>query len=256
MFFFLSKTLYYFLMPISWVMGILIWALFTKKPRRKRRLLRAGVLLLWLFSNPLIINQLLLIWEYPPTPFQSIDKTYDVGIILTGITNSEKKPQDRVYFNKGADRVTHALRLYRLGKIKKILITGGSFDPEQRLERAESYWLKKFLINAKVPAQDIFIEPKARNTRENALFTEKTLAQQFPNQSYLLITSAFHMRRALGCFHKVGIWPTPFSVDFYTHDKGLKLPFSLIPTEAAFHKWYILMHEVIGYIVYKTLGYA
>ncbi|HAS40859.1 MAG TPA: YdcF family protein [Microscillaceae bacterium] len=256
MFFFLSKTLYYFLMPITWVMIILIWALFTKKSRRKWWLLRIGVFLLWLFSNPLIINQLLLAWEKPPTPLKSIHQTYDVGIVLTGITNSEKRPEDRVYFAKGADRITQALMLYRMGKIKKILITGGSFDPKQRLEKAESYWLKKFLIDAKVPAQDIVIETKARNTRENALFTQKILKKQFPNQSYLLITSAFHIRRAMGCFQKVGIQSTPFSVDFYTQDKGLKLPFSLIPAEVAFYKWYILMHEVVGYVVYKALGYA
>ncbi|OJJ19971.1 hypothetical protein BKI52_15960 [marine bacterium AO1-C] len=256
MFFFLSKTLYYFLMPITWVMAILLWALFTKKSQRKRRLLRMGVFLLWFFSNPLIINQLLLAWEKPPTPLTSIHQTYDVGIVLTGITNSAKKPQDRVYFARGADRITQALLLYRMGKIKKILITGGSFDPKQRLERAESYWLKKFLIDAKVPAEDIVIETKARNTRENALFSKTILEKQFPRQSYLLITSAFHIRRAMGCFQKAGIQTTPFSVDFYTQDKGLLLPFSLIPAEVAFNKWYILMHEVVGYIVYKTLGYA
>lgn len=237
-------------------MLLLLWALFTKKKRRKRRLLRVGIVLLWVFSNPLIVNQLLLVWEKPPTPLTSIKQTYDVGIVLTGITNAEKKPQDRVYFTKGADRITQALLLYRKGKIKKIFITGGSFDPQQKLENAESYWLKQFLLTAKVPEQDIILETKARNTRENALFSKKILEKKFPNQSFLLITSAFHIRRAVSCFEKVGIKVTPFSVDFYTHDEGLKLPFSLIPSETAFYKWYVLMHEVVGFVVYKTLGYA
>lgn len=243
-------------MPITWVVLLLLWALFTKKKRRKRRLLRTGILLLWVFSNPLIVNQLLLVWEKPPTPLTAIKQTYDVGIVLTGITNAEKKPQDRVYFTKGADRITQALLLYREGKIKKIFITGGSFDPKQKLENAESYWLKQFLLIAQVPEQDIILETKARNTRENALFSKKILEKKFPNQSFLLITSAFHIRRAVGCFEKVGIAVTPFSVDFYTHDEGLKLPFSLIPSETAFYKWYVLMHEVVGFVVYKVLGYA
>lgn len=256
MFFFLSKTLYYFLMPVTWLFLVFVWALFTKKPKRKRRLFRTGIFLLWFLTCPFVINQLLLVWEKPPTPLSKIKQSYDVGIVLTGVTNSEKKPYDRVYLNKGGDRVTHALMLYRMGKIKKILITGGSFDPEQRKERAEAYQLKQILLQARVPAKDITLEIKARNTRENALNTAKILKEKFPNQSYLLITSAFHIRRATGCFAKVGITTTPFSVDFYTRDKGVALPFSLFPSEQALYKWYILTHEVVGYIVYKVLGYA
>ena len=256
MFFFLSKTLYYFLMPATWLCIVFTWALFSKKPRRKRRLLRTGVLMLWFFTNPFIINQALKLWEVPPTPLKQVTKTYDVGIVLTGVTNTDKKPHDRVYLDKGGDRITQALMLYRRGNIKKILITGGSFDPKQSLERAEAYLLKQILLQAKVPAQDIVIETKARNTRENAVNTAQILKQQFPNQSYLLITSAFHIRRSLGCFAKAGIRATPFSVDFYTSDKGFAFPFSLFPAEKALYKWYVLTHEIVGYVVYKTLGYA
>lgn len=243
-------------MPVTWLMLIFVWALFTKKTLRKKRLFRLGIFLLWLFTNPFVINQLLLIWEKRPTPLKEITQTYDVGIVLTGITNSNKKPQDRVYLDKGGDRITQALMLYRMGKIKKILITGGSFDPQQRKEKAESFQLRKILLMAKVPSQDIILETKARNTRENALYTKPILQKQFPKQSYLLITSAFHMRRAVGCFQKVGIQTTPFSVDFYTIDKGLMLPFSLFPAEKAFAKWFVLVHECVGYVVYKALGYA
>ncbi|WP_299462245.1 YdcF family protein [uncultured Microscilla sp.] len=243
-------------MPVTWLCLVFTWALLTKKSRRKRQLLRTGVFLLWLFTNPFIVNQALLLWEAPPTPLHSIRQTYDVGIVLTGVTNTDKKPHDRVYLDKGGDRITQALMLYRLGKIKKILISGGSFDPKQRLERAEAYLLKQVLLQAKVPSHDIIIETRARNTRENALNTAKILNKQFPRQSYLLITSAFHIRRAVGCFRQASIQVTPFSVDFYTIDKGFAFPFSLFPAEKALYKWYVLSHEVIGYIVYKALGYA
>ncbi|MEJ0032641.1 MAG: hypothetical protein WDO15_20815 [Bacteroidota bacterium] len=65
-------------------------------------------------------------WEVPVTPFASITKKYDYGILLTGVTKTDMKPKDRVYFNRSADRATHTLQLYKLGIIRKVIVSGGS----------------------------------------------------------------------------------------------------------------------------------
>lgn len=254
MFYFLSKTISLLFMPVVWVLAVFAYAVFSKKRRKKA--LYTGIILLLLLTNPFLINFLLLMWEYPLTPLQELKSDYEVGIVLTGITRDDKSPHDRVYLSSGADRIMHALLLYRQGKIKKILITGGTISIFGKEKISEAQNLKNILLQAQVPQEDILIEEKARNTRENALFSKRILESKFQGKKFLLITSAFHMRRALGCFHQVGINPVPFSAGVFTSDLSTVSIGSFMPTERALYYWYIFTHELIGYLVYKTIGYA
>ena len=126
MFFFLSKTLSYITMPLVIVCVCLITALICRNKNLKKKLFRLSAILLLFFSNDFIANEVTLWWEIPPTPFVELKKKYEYGILLTGVGKSEIQPADRVYFSRGADRVTHTLQLYKLGIIKKILVSGGN----------------------------------------------------------------------------------------------------------------------------------
>src|SRR6478752_6259958 len=114
MFFILSKVLYYIVMPLTWLLAFFIYALFTKKESRRKKALLIGTLLLLFFTNPFISNEAWLLWEHPPTAINTLP-TYDAAIVLTGITNQDKSPHDRIYTGKGADRILHPLQLYKLG---------------------------------------------------------------------------------------------------------------------------------------------
>ena len=243
------------MMPLIWVMGILLFACFTRNERRRKRLLTAAVALVWLLGNNFLVNEALLLWEIPPVPMASIQQPYDVAIVLTGITNSTKQPRDRTYFEKGADRIMHALQLYKSGKVKKILITGGSGSLNGQ-EGTEAGDLAAFLQIAGVPKEDVVLENQSRNTRENAMFSAKILNERFAGQRYLLVTSAFHMRRSAGCFQKAGIQADVFSTDFYTYQRSFTPDKWLLPNEGAFGKWGTLIHEMVGYLVYKVSGYC
>jgi uncharacterized SAM-binding protein YcdF (DUF218 family) len=255
MFFILSKTLYYVCMPIIWVMGALLYARITKDQRRSKRWLTIGIVLIFLFGNGFLSNEALLLWEIQPTPITHLQQSYDVAIVLTGITNSTKQPRDRTYFEKGADRITHTLQLYKLGKVKKILISGGSGSLVGR-GGTEAGDLYDLLRVCGVPKQDIILETKSRNTRENALFSAEILNKFFPGKRYLLVTSAFHLRRAEGCFQKAGIQADIFSTDFQTGERSFTPDKWLIPSEWSFGKWSLLIHEIVGYLTYKALGYC
>lgn len=211
--------------------------------------------MLLVFGNSFLINELLSLWEIPATPLSEINQTYDVAIVLTGITSIDQKPRDRVYFNRGADRLMHALQLYKIGKVKHILISGGSGNIVGSKE-SEAEELAEVLKMCGVPGKDITVENKSRNTRENALFSAQVLGEKFPNQSYLLITSAFHMRRAEGCFQKAGVPVTTFTTDFYSAPRKFTPDRLLIPSEGALGKWYLLCHEILGFLTYKLIGYA
>lgn len=254
MFFYLSKILYYLIMPGFLVGACLLLAIFLKKKRWKKAFLILGTALYFLFSNDFIINAIFQQWEIPPTPFSVIEGHYDVGVVLTGITNMRIEPQDRVYFQKGADRIMHAIELYKRGKIKKILITGGT-GSLTRPDLLEADNLARTLQLFGVPEEDMIIENQSRNTYENAKFSADILREKYPDGRFLLITSAFHLRRAKGCFDKQGIETDVFSTDFYTHPVTYTPDSWLIPNENAFKKWVILEREIVGIVMYKLAGY-
>jgi uncharacterized SAM-binding protein YcdF (DUF218 family) len=253
MFFFLSKILYIFAMPISWLFGLLIWARFTKSVKRQKQLYSLLLLLLCLLSNPFLINELFLYWEIPPTPFSQL-QNHDVGIVLTGFSQEGKQPTDRVYLNQAADRVVHTIKLYKEKKIKYILICGAEHNLQAGID--EPYQsARDIFLSAAIPDSVIFAEPHSRNTRENAVLGKQFLDSKFPNQSYLLITSAFHIRRARACFEKVGLPLDTFSVDFVARNRTFA-PVHFIPREDSLGHWGRFVHEIVGYVVYKIMGYA
>ena len=254
MFFYLSKILYYLIMPATLIGITLILALILRNKVWKRYLLITATFLFFLFTNDFTINALMTWWEIPPKPFSEVTDDYDVGIVLTGITNLQQTPRDRVYFQKGADRIIHALELYKRGKIKKILITGGTGSLTHP-ELTEANVLEKILELFGVPQNDIILETESRNTYENAIYSAKILNSSYKKGKYLLITSAFHMRRAKACFDKAGLNTETFSTDFYTFPITYTPDSTLIPNEKALDKWAILEREILGILMYKIAGY-
>lgn len=255
MFFILSKTLFYILMPMTWIVGLLAYSFLTKVTHRKKRAVKIAFILLVFFSNNLIVNEAIRAWEISTVPIATL-APHEVAVVLTGVTDTERQPKDRVYFSKGADRILHPLQLYKMGKVKYILISGGSGQLVNRKQNAsEADELASILKLAGVPDSAIILENQSRNTRENAVFSARILQQRFPGKSYLLVTSAFHMRRAEGCFRKAGVPVTAFTTDFYSAPRKWTPDYWLLPSEGALGKWSTLWHEWIGYVSYWVAGY-
>ncbi|HHH49570.1 MAG TPA: YdcF family protein [Saprospiraceae bacterium] len=255
MFFFLSKLLFFIIQPLNWVIGLLLYSLFSKKKKRKKRALRVAIVLAVFFSNHFLFNQVVKLWEPDPILISSIQKTYDIGIVLGGFSNLYIEPFDRQNFNETANRLTHALELYRKGVFKKILITGGSPDV-LGIKTSEGERVLSFLVLMGIPKTDIIIEGKSRNTRENAVFTKALLSQQYPNAKCLLITSAFHMPRARACFKKLGLNFDTFPVAHIGEYNRFYPDSLLIPDRLGFYRWELLIKEWVGYLVYKIRAYA
>ena len=255
MFFYFSQFLSFLAMPLTLVILFLLTAFFFTPKSTGRKILGAGIVLLLFFSNPFLANLALLGWEPEVKSFDEIPST-EIGIVLTGVTNINKTSSDRTFFGKGADRITHALQLYRMGKIKKILITGGQgLNPTNTSSEAEL--LKRFLIMTGMPEADILIEEKSVNTRENALFTKEFLEKNgiSTDQEFVLITSAFHMPRSKKCFDKVGLNTITFPVDYYSYDLKYDLPSLIYPKAEALVHWQILFKEFLGLLMYRVVGY-
>ncbi len=255
MFFALSKILFYLVMPATWIAASLLYAVCTKNPRRKKAALYASLFLFLFFGNLAIVNIAMRSWEPAPVKISELPD-YELGIVLSGVVNLDMEPRDRVYFSKGADRVLHTVQLYKLGKLKKILITGGTGKllGEKISETPE---LKKIFLLCGVPDSVLILETESRNTYENAIFSKHVIDSLNLTGKKLLITSAFHMPRSKGCFDKAGIVTDIFPVDFNASQSTDWTPdVWLIPSEKAFINWYVLIREWLGSAMYRLAGYS
>lgn len=251
MFFILSKTIYYILMPTFLLAVGLLYAAIKTQGKTKKWIWGIFVFY-YLFTNNYVADSCLKVWEIAVTPLKEV-KHHKLAVVLTGVTNYSKEPFDRVYFSRGADRVMHTVLLYKKNLVDKILITGGEvkFDGK-RINEAEQ--LRNVFLLSGVPDSVIIMEKFAKNTYENAKLSKPFIEKISPTEKVLLITSAFHARRSQMCFAKQGVKFDTFTVDFLTSDK-LFLVANLAPSSSAFHKWEILIHELLGVITYKLMGY-
>lgn len=270
MFYFFSKTITYLLTPAGWLVATLLAAFFVKKASLRRRLIGLGMGIFWVFGNSFLINELALWWEYPVQPNLSAptDSVRRVAVVLTGgmINGMTEIPASaptrygptRFLLGREIDRAGQALYLYKTGAVQKILISGGSGNlPFQRAAVSdEGQMTAQFLVVAGVRPVDIVLEHRSRNTHENALFSASLLRKQFNTNQCILLTSAWHMRRAMACFQKEGLRVRPFPSNFIGRRRLFMPGEWLLPHEESFFDAYYLIRELVGYVAYNLVGYA
>jgi uncharacterized SAM-binding protein YcdF (DUF218 family) len=255
MFFVLSKILNFLLDPLVWIVIIFLWGLLTRNIHRKRKLLVSSFAMLFFFSNPFIINEVMQAWEIPSVNRRDINKKYEAGIVLGGMIKYYNSEMERANFGSGADRLMQTIDLYNSGKIEKIIITGGSGRLGfQNYKEAEV--IRELLDGIQLPAEDILTEGNSRNTYENAVYTAELIKQHNLGGPFLLITSAFHMRRSLAVFEKAGIAVEPYPVDALSGNRTYTPDRLIIPTAEALSTWNIFIREFVGNGVYKVMGYG
>jgi len=253
MFFLLSKLLVFLITPLVWILGLLACAFIVKDDRRRKKMLGWTLILALFFSNGFIFDEAARAWEIPAKPHNEV-KQYEYGIVLGGMSAYDPAFQ-RAQFYRGVDRLIQTVELYRKGYIKKIIFTGGSgriLHPEMK----EGNYINRYLLYMGIPKEDFLIESESQNTRENATLTKKLLGENNIKGEFLLITSAFHMRRSVGCFNKVGLTVDPYSTDRYSGPRKFEFDHMFIPNISALNDWTNLIHEIVGYITYKISGYC
>jgi len=244
MFFILSKLLLIFILPLSWVVALLIAALIVKKQSLKRRLLISSVVVLLVFSNPFLLNSFAKLWDIPPAPLKN-SGPYSCAIVLGGFTSEDANGNG--FFNASADRFIQGVKLLITGKVSHILISSGN-GTLLHDNFTEAGWVKTQLREFKIPDSCILIEDRSRNTIENAAFSKVILQNSHLQPPYILVTSAFHMRRSLGIFKKTKIDVIPYPCN-YLAGKAKLSPDQFIPDAETLFKWNYYIKEVIGTFV-------
>lgn len=238
-------------MPMTWIVVCLLLSFIFKKKATKLRL--AAVILIFVFGNSFIQHEVSLMWESPITTDAEL-KSYETAVVLGGYTYYSI-PDGRLTFRESSDRLFQAVRLLELQKVKRLVISGGSgyvFDPELK----EAEFVRAFLSDLNIPPEDVLVESESRNTHENAVNSSALLQSEgLDKQTILLVTSAFHMRRAKACFEKQGMDVVPFPTDPRVGERIFTIDHLVIPSAYTLAYWNVIIHEWVGYISYWLAGY-
>lgn len=256
MFFIISKIIDFLFSPLNWIIAFFIIAVITKNEEKKKKFLRIGFFALLFFTNPFISNlSILLIPSNENYTTLDKNKKADIALVLGGMISYDDS-KNQVIFNGNVNRITKAVELYKNKKVKTIFISGGSGSVTYT-EKREASLLKNYLIKYfNIPSKDICIENKSNNTYENAKYTAEILKKEKLNhKKIILITSNTHFYRAQKCFDKQGI-KTYILNDKRTKSREKWLPKNLfLPQSDILFTWDNLLHELVGIITYKCVGY-
>ena len=240
--------------PFSWMVIAFVIAWFSKRPFISKWSFRTGIFTLLFFSNSIIFLEFVRLWETEGTKIEDVEH-YDCAIVLGGMAEWDNS-HERLSIRRGGDRIWQAINLYHLGRVDKILISGSNgFVMDNGLDEANQF--KQVLRENGIPESDILVETKSKNTYENAIESKKVLDNHPELHSYLLVTSALHMRRSKAIFEKAGFENFGcFTTDHYTGTKrGYKLDQYFIPNGSTMSDWSKLIHEWVGYSSYWVAGY-
>jgi uncharacterized SAM-binding protein YcdF (DUF218 family) len=255
MFFILSKVLGFFALPSNLIvlLGMIGLALMpTRLARLGRRLAVASLLLLAVAGWSPLANLLLL-------PLEERFPAWDPGrgapdgiIILGGAIDIQASVARGVpELNEAAERMTAAVELAQKYPAARIVFSGGDASLLRRGANEADFALA-FFESLGLPHERVRMESRARNTLENAEFS-KALVQPKLGERWLLVTSAYHMPRAIGVFRGSGFPVEPYPVDWRTRGGAeIAIPFGsasdgLKRTDTALREW-------IGLVAYRLTG--
>jgi len=252
MFFLASKALWFVAAPVTLLMlGAIAGAAVASRSGGRILALLCSVLLLLISVAPvgaLLIEPLEN--RFPPPP---ADMPAPYGIVVLGgaIDDEASEARGQTTFDEGAARLTEAAILARRYPAARLLYTGGSASIFNR-RSSEALEGRKLLIALGVDPQRITIEENSRNTDENARFSAAIVHPQ-TDQTWLLVTSAYHMPRAMGLFRKAGFSALANPVDYRSLGGDGDWRLNLDPVRGL-RLFDLAVHEWIGLTAYRASG--
>jgi uncharacterized SAM-binding protein YcdF (DUF218 family) len=257
-FYVLAKVLWFLLQPSSLMVGALIAGAVLLLATTWRRLARA---LLWCGSLGLLIGGLsplsdALIWpleyRFEPPDLERAGPAITGIIVLGGGADRPATGSAQIAaLNEAAERYTEAVALARRLPGARLVFAGGS-GGLVTFEEPEAATAGRLFEALGVAKDRITLESASRDTYENAQFTAR-LIRPAPDQRWLLVTSAWHMPRAMGCFRKAGFAVEPWPVDYRT-PRRLEVARINTSVPEGLRRIDFIAKEYVGLVVYYLTG--
>ena len=250
MFFVLSKTLAVLLLPsnILFLAGLIGLALMATRWRRSGLRLAVASFALLLAVGILPVGYLLTnVLESRFPPWDASRGAPDGIVVLGGAIDSElSADRGEPQVTASAGRIFALTKLARQFPKARIIYSGGNASLIAG-GPPEADFLYSLLGDLGVPRERVVLERRSRNTAENAMLS-KQIADPKPGERWLLVTSAIHMPRAVGCFRRAGFPVEAYPVDWKTLKGQQFSPVAgLASTDAATHEW-------AGLLIYRLTG--
>lgn len=255
MFFTLSKILWFLLSPVNLSLALALLAAvlaFTRLARFARWLGLGAVTILVLLAFSPLPRALVRPLE-DRFPQQAIGSARIDGVIVLG--GAVGVARGDVVFNSAASRMTKAVEIARAHPEAKIVFTGGSANLVSPVTDTEADGARLLFLALGLPESRLVFEDKSRNTIENAAFTRR-LVDPKPGERWLLLTSAWHMPRAMGVFRQAGFDVEAFPVDYLSRGERAdfllpirKAPLGLGIADDGFKEW-------VGLVAYYLAGHS
>jgi uncharacterized SAM-binding protein YcdF (DUF218 family) len=255
MFFALSKTFGYLVMPSNLLISIAVLGVLllpTRFARAGRRLAVTGIVLLLVAGLSPLGNALMVPLESRFPRWDASRGAPDGILVLGGVINADiTKARGDIALDEAAERLTAAAELARRYPAARIVFTGGAASLVAD-ETPEADVVIEAFEKLGVPRERVTLESQSRNTVENAIFS-KAMIRPKPGERWLMITSANHMPRAMGIFRAADFPVEAYPVDWRTRGYGdLLTPFTVLSdglkrTDTAVREW-------IGLMVYRLTG--
>lgn len=247
MWFILMKVVTWLLSPLAVALcGIALGGVLVR--REKTRLgwtaFIAAWLWLWVWASPWSFALVggALERQYPSVNVATLPRA-DAIVVLGGGMGAATKQTFYPELYQGGDRGWQAARCFHAGKAPLVIFSGVGEGPGMR----------RFLMDLGVPAANIELETESKNTYENSLFTRKKL-EKLKAKRVILVTSAWHMRRSVMTFKRMGVDVIPSGCDYeaLVMREGLRPTMVLyyLPTPDVLAKNSAAIKEHLGYWAY------
>jgi uncharacterized SAM-binding protein YcdF (DUF218 family) len=255
MFFAVSKIFWLFVEPICLaifvgVLGIVL--LFTRFARVGRALMAGAIIALAIgLLTPIGAIVLRPLEDRFPQP--PADMPAPAGIIVLGgaVDTTKSEARRQIWLDADAARMTSGVELARRYPDARVVYTGGSAGFPQE-GPAEAISARELWLSLGVPAECMMFEAKSRNTFENAVFT-RDLVKPKAGETWLLVTSAWHMPRSVGIFRRAGFPVIPYPVAYRTFGDERDFRMS-VPTLDKLSALELGVREWIGLLAYWLSG--
>lgn len=253
MFYMLAQTFWFLCAPSHLAVWLVLAAavlLYRNRVRAARRCAVASVAIFIVAGfSPVGVWLMHPVENLYPRP--TLPSRIDGILILGGGSNSDIHGSRGVpNGNYGLARLAAAAGVARLHPEARVVFSGGP-APVGHWD-SEAAAAKKILTGLGVPPERIILEADSRNTWENFIYT-KAIVKPKDGEQWVLVTSAFHMPRAMKITNKVK-WPMlPWPSDYMTATNSL-YEFRQFPENL--HRTDLAVHEGIGVLVYRLSGKA
>jgi uncharacterized SAM-binding protein YcdF (DUF218 family) len=252
MFFVASKLFWMVLEPGNLLLILLAWGMLRLAATRRRKGMLLASLAVWGFVAALVLPlgqwamaPLEMRFPAPPMPEKADGIIVLGGAIDPDITNAH----GQVALNEAASRITETFILANHYPAARVVLSGGNGELlSSGLSEADA--TRDLLVAMGLDEHRLVLESHSRNTYENAVFSKET-ADPKPGEIWILVTSAEHMPRAVGCFRHAGWDILPYPVGYQTdgrwHFDQLNLGGNLVMLSRAAHEW-------LGLVAYRLTG--